>query len=156
MQFTTTCSADCVGWSERFVAAAVRRWFPISLQHHRGSLGCVHPHNEGFHRGLLPQLGPSVRSAPLACPRSQCLSLVWFFHCHCHCHTLLPFTCVPDFLSCIARGSDPRFLNCADQTFCWMRNSVFSFLCELVFLLNGFSSSLVAVHSLSAECGRLC
>ena len=29
-----TCSADCEGWSERLVAAAVRRWFPISLQHH--------------------------------------------------------------------------------------------------------------------------
>ena len=32
--FTTTCSADCEGCSERFVAAAVRRWFPTPLQHH--------------------------------------------------------------------------------------------------------------------------
>ena len=30
------------------------------------------------------------------------------------------------------------------------------FLCELVFLLNDVSSLLVAVHGLSAECGRLC
>ena len=34
MQFTTTCSADCEGWSERLVAAEVRRWFPTPLQHH--------------------------------------------------------------------------------------------------------------------------
>ena len=70
------------------------------------SLLCVHPHNEGIHRGLLPRRGPSVRSAPLACPRSSCLTLSSGFF-HCHCHTPLPFTCA--FLSCIARGSDPRF-----------------------------------------------
>ena len=69
--------------------------------------------------------------------RSSCLSLLsGFFHCHCHCHTLLPFTCAPDFFTCIARGS--FFLNCADQSFFRMWNSVFSFLCELVFLLSGF------------------
>ena len=63
---------DLSFWSfGRFVAAAVRRWFPTPLQHH-----CVHPHNEGLHRGLLPRRGPSVRSAPLACP--SCFSIVWF------------------------------------------------------------------------------
>ena len=51
---------------------------------------------------------------------------------------------------------DRPTLNCADQSWCWMRNSVFSFLCEVVFLLNGVFSSLVAVHSLPAECGHLC
>ena len=38
------------------------------------SVGCVHLHNEGLHRGLLLRRDPSVRSAPLACPRSSCLS----------------------------------------------------------------------------------
>ena len=59
----------------------------------------------------------------------------------------------------------PTLLNCAVQSFCWMRNSVFSFLfCLLpssVFLLNVASSSerllfFLAVHRLSAECGHLC
>ena len=100
--FTTTCSADCEDWSEKFSNTT-----PTPLC---DSLVCVHPYNEGLHRGLLPRRGPSVRSAPLACPRPSCVSLSsGFFHCHCHCHTLLPFTCAPDFLSCIARGSDPRF-----------------------------------------------
>ena len=38
------------------------------------SLGCVHTHYEGLHRGLLPRRGPSVRPAPLACHRSSSLS----------------------------------------------------------------------------------
>ena len=60
--FTTTCSADCEDWSKRFVAAAVRRWFPTPLQTPLCvPLGCVHPHNEGLHHGLLPRRGPSVR-----------------------------------------------------------------------------------------------
>ena len=42
------------------------------------SLGCVHPHNEGLHSGLLSRRGPSVRPAPLTCHRSSLLSLVWF------------------------------------------------------------------------------
>ena len=63
----------------RFVAAAVRRWFPTPLRHHYMILWAVsHPHNEGLHRGLLPRRGPSVRSAPLACHRSSCFSIVWF------------------------------------------------------------------------------
>ena len=52
------------------------------------SLGCVHPHYEGLHRGLLPQRGRSVRPAPLACHRSSS-----------HCHTLLFITCSDDLLS---------------------------------------------------------
>ena len=40
----------------------------------RASLSCVHPQDEGLHRGLLSRFDPSVRSAPLACPRSSCLS----------------------------------------------------------------------------------
>ena len=43
------------------------------------SLGCVHPHNEGLHRGLLSRRDPSVRSAPLACHRSSCHSRLVLF-----------------------------------------------------------------------------
>ena len=43
------------------------------------ALDCVHLHDEGLHRGLLPRRGPSVRPAPLACHRSSCLSVqsIW-------------------------------------------------------------------------------
>ena len=40
--------------SGRFVAAAVRRWSPTPLC---DTLGCVHPHNKGFHRNLLSRRG---------------------------------------------------------------------------------------------------
>ena len=39
------------------------------------NLECAHPHNEGFHRGLLSRRGPLVRRASLAGHRSSCLSL---------------------------------------------------------------------------------
>ena len=47
---TTTCSAVCEVWSERFSVPAARRCSPIPL---RDTLSCVHLHNEGFHRGAI-------------------------------------------------------------------------------------------------------
>ena len=37
------------------------------------SLGCVHPHNEGFHRGLLSRRGRLVRPTPRGVPILVCL-----------------------------------------------------------------------------------
>ena len=145
---------------------------PQQQQPHCDYLGYVHPHCEGLHRGLLPRRGLSVRPAPLACHRSSCLSrlvsvtgLVIVTR---HFSSRVPMTfslCLVS-VTCYAmsfalradatsrlildasllhctRAAVPTLLNCADQSFCWMRNSVFSFL-------------LVAELSLSAECGRLC
>ena len=121
------------------------------------SLGCVHPHYEGLHRGLLPRRGPSVRPALLACHRSSCLSrLVSFtglatFTRYFSSRVLMTFFLFLVIVTCFTmsfalrsdatarhildasllhctRAAVPTLLNCADQSFCWMRNSVFSFL----------------------------
>ena len=121
------------------------------------SVGCVHPHNEGLHRGLLSRRGPSVRSAPLACHRFSCLSrLVSFTGLvivtrYFSSRVLMTFSLFLVIVTCFAmsfalwsdatarlildasllhctRAAVPTLLNCADQSFCWMRNSVFSFL----------------------------
>ena len=138
-------------------------------------LGCVHPHNEGLHRGLLSRRGKSVRSAPLACHRSSCLSLSSDFfvtfaryfsshvlitssasQCHSHCGQMRLRVLNPDaFLSHCTRER-PTLLNCARSRLSAGCGSVFSFLSGTYRLLNEVSSLLFAVHSLSAECGRLC
>ena len=64
------------------------------------SPGCVHPHNENLHRGLLPRRGPFVRLASLACVIDPRLSLSSDF--------LVTFpryfsSCSDDFLSCVHR-----------------------------------------------------
>ena len=141
-------------------------------QPHCDYLGCVHPHFEGVHRGLLPRRGMSVRPAPLACRRSSCLSrLVSFTGLviatrYFSSRVPMTFSLCLVIVTCFAmsfalradetarlildasllhctRAAVPTLLNCADQSFCRIRNSVFSFL-------------LVAELSLSAECGRLC
>ena len=43
------------------------------------SLGCVHPHNEGLHRGLLSRRGPLVHPAPLTCHRFSLFFVVSLF-----------------------------------------------------------------------------
>ena len=120
------------------------------------SVGCVHPHNE-VHRGLLSRRGPSVRSAPLACHRFSCLSrLVSFTGLvivtrYFSSRVLMTFSLFLVIVTCFAmsfalwsdatarlildasllhctRAAVPTLLNYADQSFCWMRNSVFSFL----------------------------
>ena len=126
-------------------------------QHHCDYLGCVHPHCEGLHRGLLPRRGLSVRPAPLAFHRSSCLSrLVSFTGLvivtrHFSSRVPMTFSLSLVIVTCYAmsfalradatahlildasplhctRAAVPTLLNCADQSFCWMRNSVFSFL----------------------------
>ena len=166
-----TMRTDLSFWSfGRFVAAAVRRWFPTPLRH------CV----------ILWAVSTLITKAniPASChgvvrrfvrhrwrvidPRVSLSS--GFFLWSCHCHTLLPFTCAHglSLLSsspasqCLSlrsaaiarlvldapllhckRAARPTLLNCAVQSFYWMRNSVFSFLL------------LVAELGLSAECGLL-
>ena len=77
------------------------------------TLGCVHPQNEAFHRGLLSLCGPLVLLTPQAGHRSSCVPVssdfsdgsLCFMHALCymsfsgHGHTLPPFTCSDDFLS---------------------------------------------------------
>ena len=157
-------------WSfGRFVAAAVLRWFPTPLRHHCMVLHAVstlktkayiaascHDVVRRFVRHRWRVIDPRVS-----------LSSVFFLW-SCHCRTLLPFTCAHDSLSLVivtcfamsftlrsaatarlvldasllhcARAARPTLLNCAVQSFCWMRTSVFSFpFCVLpssVFLLN--------------------
>ena len=94
--FTTTCSAVCEVWSERFAAPAARRWSPLPLC---DTVGCVHPRNEGFHRGLLSRRGPLGRPASLGVFLYRLVSLTENHCLSCQCHTLLPFTCSDDFLS---------------------------------------------------------
>ena len=139
------------------------------------SLGCVHPHNEGLHRGLLSRRGPSVRSAPLACHRSSCLSLSSDFfvtfaryfsshvlitssasQCHSHYGQMRLRVLNPDASHLHCTRERPTLLNCARSRLSAGCRSVFSFLFDTYRLLNEVSSLLVAVHSLSAECGRLC
>ena len=141
-------------------------------QPHCDYLGCVHPHYEGLYRGLLPRRGLSVRLAPLACHRSSCLSRLVSFSGlviitrYFSSRVSMTFSLCLVIVTCFAmsfalradatsrlildasllhctRAAVPTLLNRADQSFCWMQNSVFSFL-------------LVAELSLSAECGRLC
>ena len=96
------CSADCEDWSERFVAAAVRRWFPMPLCDPLVSTLKMKAFIAASWRGVVRRF---VRHRwRVLDPRVSLSS--GFSHCHCHCHTLLPFTCAPDFLSCISRGSE--------------------------------------------------
>ena len=124
------------------------------------SLGCVHPHNEGLHRGLLPRRDPSVRSAPLACHRSSILFLLVSFSglvivTHYFPLRVLMTLSLSVIVTCFAMSftlrsaaiarlvldasllhctrERPTLLNCAVQPFCWMRNFVFSFLFCLSF-----------------------
>ena len=60
----------CEVWFERFVVPAAR-CSPILLC---AALGCVHLHNESFHRGLLSRRGPLGRPAPQGVHRSSCFS----------------------------------------------------------------------------------
>ena len=103
-------------------------------------------------------------------------------------HTLLFLTCSDDFLSfsghrhpasqCHSHCGQmrlrvlfltllsPTLLNCADQSSCWMRNSVFSLSFLLVaelslsaecgLLFGAPSLFVLAMCCLSADCGRLC
>ena len=134
-------------WSERIVAAATLC----------DSLGWCPPSHEGLHPGLLPKRDPSVRPAPLACPRFSCLFLSSLFVL-----PLLHATSLHVFLmifslflghrlllrnvvrtavgcgwaSCSWRFHTALLAGCATHTFelcefsslCWMRPSVFSFL----------------------------
>ena len=72
---TTTCSAVCEVWSERFSVSAARRCSPIPLC---DTLSCVHLHSEGVHRDLLSRRGMLVRPTLLGGLRSSCFSIVWF------------------------------------------------------------------------------
>ena len=104
-----TMRTDLSFWSSgRFVAAAVRRWFPTPLRHH-----CVIPRAVSI---LITK----------ACIPASCHGVVrrfvrhrWrvidprvslssgFFVSSCHCHTLLPFTCAHDSLSLSLLSSSP-------------------------------------------------
>ena len=90
----------CEAWSERFSVPAARRCSPRPLC---DSLSCVRLRNEGLYRGLLSRRGPVV--LPTLLGTSILVSLSVFLAktenlcVSCHCHTLLPFTCVHDFLS---------------------------------------------------------
>ena len=66
------------------------------------------------------------------------------------------------------RVAIPTLVNCADQSFCWMRDLVFSLLfaccrarsfclpAEWGLLFRAPSLFSFTMHRLSAECGRLC
>ena len=74
-----------------------------------------------------------------------------------HCGRLRLRVLFSTLLSCIARGWPfPRFLKFADQSF-FLGEDFERLLFSLAIhrLLNEVSSLFVAVHSLSAECGRL-
>ena len=125
------------------------------------SLGCVHPHYDGSHRGLLPRRGPSVRPAPLACHRSSCLSrlvsfaglviLTRYFPSR----VLMTFSLFLVIVTCSAmsfalrsaaiarlildasllqgtRAAVPTLLNFAVPSFCWMRFPLYLLLCTVL------------------------
>ena len=133
-----TMRTDLSFWSfGRFVAAAVRRWFPTPLRHHCVILWAV---STLITKAYIPASCHGVvrrfvrHRWRVIDPRVSLSS--GFFLWSCHCHTLLPFTCAHDslfchrhllhnvfhcgglrlrvlfstLLSCIARGlRDPRF-----------------------------------------------
>ena len=165
MQLTTTCSADCEDWSER--SLPLRSVGGFQHPSNTSVLGCVHPQYEGLHRGLLPRRGPSVRPAPLVCHRSSCLSrLVSFTFLvsvirNFSSRVLMTFSLFLVIVTCFAlsfarrsdatarlildasllhctRAAVPTLLNCADQSFCWMRPSLLTWLCTS--LSAGFAS----------------
>ena len=108
-------------------------------------LDCVHPYNEGLHRGLLPRRGLLVRPTLLG------VSILVSLFCrlaltenHCHFHTLLPFTCADDFCVFLwhARGLQfPRFGILRTVFLLDEVSFLFLLLCT-VFLLNADPSLL--------------
>ena len=130
------------------------------FQHHPtplcDSLGRVHPHDEGLYRGLLPRRGPSVRSAPLACHRSSCLSLssdffvtftryfssysddflsLFLFIVTCFAMSFALWSdaaarLIPDAALLHCTRKRPTLLNCARSRLSAGCGSVFSFLCD--------------------------
>ena len=153
---SNTTTHDCA-LRDRWLAVGARAPRSCSLQQRvlqtvrtglRGSLPLrsvggfqCHSHTTVWFSGLCPPSWGRLASAPLACPRSSCLSLVWVLSPSLSHATSLHVCSWFSLLHCT--WELPTILYCADQSFCWMRNSVFSFLCELVFLLNGVSSSLL-------------
>ena len=175
MQFTTTCSADCEGWSERLVAAEVRRWFPTPLQHHcviRWAVSSLitkayiqascHGVVRRFVRDRWRVIDPRVSLSSdffVTCTRcfssyfDDFLSLSLSVHRHLLRNVFRTAvrcdcaSCSRSFSLALHAGATHAFELCV---------LVFSFLCDTYRPLNEVSSLLVAVHSLSAERGSLC
>ena len=119
-----------------------------------GSVGALDPREGSLQQRVVLYVRYGLRGS--LCDSLSCVHLR--NEGSCHCHTLLPFTCVHDFLSLSGHrhllGNVLRTAvrcDCAScSLLCIARggHSHASELCELVFLLNEVSSSLVAVHSL--------
>ena len=75
-----TMGTDLSFWSfGRFVAAAVRRWFPTPLRHHCVILWAVSTLiTKAYIAASCHWRGPSVRSASQACHRSSLSLSLWF------------------------------------------------------------------------------
>ena len=157
-------------WSEKFVASAARRCSPVPLC---DALDCVHLHNEGLHCGLLSRRGPVVLPTLLGVSilsSGSDLKIFVTFTRYFSSRVVMNFSLV--IVTCFAmsfalrsdatarlvldvsllhctRVAIPTILNFADWSFCWMRNSVFSFLfaaaqsfCSVRPLQSAFSFSL--------------
>ena len=79
-----------------------------------GSLGCVHPHNESLHRGLLPRRGPSVSSgtagvSSILVSLSRLVSFTGNLVCLVTVTRNFPSSVLMSFSLALARGSDPLF-----------------------------------------------
>ena len=97
-----TMRTDLSLWSfGRFVAAAVRRWFPTPLRHHCVILWAVSTLTT---KAYIPASCHGVvrrfvrHRWRVIDPRVSLSS--GFFLWSCHCHTLLPFPCAHDSLTC--------------------------------------------------------